>query len=120
MSRLSVGDIVQDEDEGIGIIKGIYFDETSSESDNFRRPSLTRSNFVVYHKPFRCSLLQVGTFIHFQLVRTSITSIYKQVIYLENLYCQARALVLYKSKIFKQQKKLYLNLQKRTKADIML
>tara|TARA_B100000900_G_C20128267_1_gene532870 strand:- start:310 stop:504 length:195 start_codon:yes stop_codon:yes gene_type:complete len=27
VSRLSVGDIVQDEDEGIGIIKGIYFDD---------------------------------------------------------------------------------------------
>ena len=27
MSRLSIGDIVQDEDNGIGIIKAIYFDD---------------------------------------------------------------------------------------------
>ena len=27
MSRLSIGDIVQDEDTGIGIVKAIYFDD---------------------------------------------------------------------------------------------
>ena len=27
MSRLSIGDIVEDEDTGIGIIKAIYFDD---------------------------------------------------------------------------------------------
>ena len=60
MSRLSIGDIVEDEDTGIGIIKAIYFDDNINDGIIYYVWWMTIDEFSFEHYEDLFPIVKVG------------------------------------------------------------